>query len=256
MNKDINIVLPEADTLANAVQVVDGLLGVYKNLGVDRSFSLPWKKLSKVVLTLPAAAATSDYTFLPTGVAAGSVHSFFITQSAGDNNLQTLQVSYTANASDTVETVKAQLTSIINALESTGLIDVDLTDLGVASALQIEGTAANPVAAVSGPQGGTNTLATLGSEAVGAGADLLALGVVDTFDGDLPLAADSYAEYRFEFMAPKGHGGINGQTSDQEHVLRVFADSTAGAGYTDLDAVIDSLIDGSYTTAELLGANV
>ena len=31
MNKDINIVLPAADTLANAVQVVDGLLGVYKN---------------------------------------------------------------------------------------------------------------------------------------------------------------------------------------------------------------------------------
>jgi hypothetical protein len=255
MNKDINIVLPAADTVANAVQVIDGLLGTYKNAGADRSFSFPWKKLSKVVLTPPAAAATSDYTFLPTGVAAGSVHSFFITQSAGDNNLQTLQVSYTANASDTVETVSDQLIVIINALESTGLIDVTLTDLGVAG-VQIEGTAANPVAAVSGPQGGTNTLATLGSEAVGAGADLLALGVADTFDGDLPLAADSYAEYRFEFMAPKGHGGINGQTSDQEHVLRMFADSTAGAGYTALDAVIDSLIDGSYTTAELLGANV
>ena len=255
MNKDINIVLPAADTVANAVQVIDGLLGTYKNAGADRSFSLPWKKLSKVVLTLPAAAATSDYTFLPTGVAAGSVHSFFITQSAGDNNLQTLQVSYTANASDTVATVSDQLIVIINALESTGLIDVTLTDLGAAG-VQIEGTAANPVAAVSGPQGGTNTLATLGSEAVGAGADLLALGVVDTFDGDLPLAADSYAEYRFEFMAPKGHGGINGQTSDQEHVLRVYADSTAGAGYTALDAVIDSLIDGSYTTAELLGSNV
>jgi hypothetical protein len=255
MNKDINIVLPAADTVANAVQVIDGLLGTYKNAGADRSFSFPWKKLSKVVLTPPAAAATSDYTFLPTGVAAGSVHSFFITQSAGDNNLQTLQVSYTANASDTVATVSDQLIVIINALESTGLIDVTLTDLGVAG-VQIEGTAANPVAAVSGPQGGTNTLATLGSEAVGAGADLLALGVADTFDGDLPLAADSYAEYRFEFMAPKGHGGINGQTSDQEHVLRMFADSTAGAGYTALDAVIDSLIDGSYTTAELLGANV
>jgi hypothetical protein len=38
---------------------------------------------------------------------------------------------------------------------------------------------------------------------------------------------------------------FNGQTSDQEHVLRMYADSTAGAGYTNLDAVIDSLIDGS-----------
>ena len=256
MNKDINIVLPAADTVANAVQVIDGLLGTYKNAGADRSFSLPWKKLSKVVLTPPAVAVTSDYEFLPTAVADGSVHSFFITQSAGDNNSQTLQVSYTANASDTVETVKAQLIVIINAIESTGLIDVDLTDLGVGLALQIEGTATNPVAAVSGEQGGTLTLNAAGSEAVGAGADLLALGVVDTFDGDLPLAADSYAEYRLEFMAPKGHGGINGQTSDQEHVLRIYADSTAGAGYTALDAVIDSLIDGSYTTAELLGSNV
>jgi hypothetical protein len=57
-------------------------------------------------------------------------------------------------------------------------------------------------------------------------------------------------------MAPKGHGGMNGQTSDQEHVLRMYADSTAGAGYAALDAVIDSLIAGSYTTAELLGSDV
>jgi len=254
MNKDINIVLPAADTVANAVQVIDGLLGTYKNAGADRSFSLPWKKLSKVVLTLPAAAVESDYKFTPTGVAAGSVHSFFITQSAGDNNLQTLQVSYTANASDTVATVCDQLIVIIGALESTGLIDVDLTDN--ATDIDIDGTATNPFLVISGEQGGTLAVTAAGSEAVGAGADLLALGVVDTFDGDLPLAADSYAEYRFEFMAPKGHGGINGQTSDQEHVLRMYADSTAGAGYTALDAVIDSLIDGSYTTAELLGSNV
>ena len=256
MNKDINIVLPAADTLANAVQVVDGLLGVYKNAGADRTFTLPWKKLSKVSITLPAAAVLSDYEFLPTGVSGGSVHSLFITQAAGDNSVQTVQVSYTANASDTVETVKTQLTSIINALESTGLIDVDLTDLGVGLALQIEGTATNPFLSISGAQGGTITVNAVGSEAVGEGADLLARGIVDAFDGDLPLVADTYAEYRFEFMAPKGHGGINGQTSDQEHVLRVFADSTAGAGYTALDAVIDSLIDGTYTTAELLGSNV
>lgn len=254
MNKDINIVLPAADTVANAVQVVDGLLGTYKNGGADRSFSLPWKKLSKVVLTLPAAAVESDYKFTPTGVAAGSVHSFYITQSAGDNNSQTLQVSYTANASDTVATVCDQLIVIIGALESTGLIDVDLTDN--ATDIDIDGTATNPFLVISGAQGGTLAVTAAGSEAVGAGADLLARGIVDTFDGDLPLAADSYAEYRFEFMAPKGHGGMNGQTSDQEHVLRMYADSTAGAGYTALDAVIDSLIDGSYTTAELLGSNV
>ena len=254
MNKDINIVLPAADTLANAVQVVDGLLGVYKNAGADRTFTLPWKKLSKVSITLPAAAVESDYKFTPTGVADGSVHSFYITQGAGDNAVQTIQVSYTANASDTVATVCDQLIVIINALESTGLIDVDLTDN--ATDIDIDGTATNPFFSISGAQGGTLAVTAAGSEAVGEGADLLDRGIVDAFDGDLPLVADTYAEYRFEFMAPKGHGGINGQTSDQEHVLRVFADSTAGAGYTALDAVIDSLIDGSYTTAELLGSNV
>lgn len=254
MNKDINIVLPAADTLANAVQVVDGLLGVYKNAGADRVFTLPWKKLSKVSITLPAAAVESDYKFTPTGVADGSVHSFYITQGVGDNAVQTIQVSYTANASDTVATVCDQLIVIINALESTGLIDVDLTDN--ATDIDIDGTATNPFFSISGAQGGTLAVTAAGNEAVGEGADLLARGIVDAFDGDLPLVADTYAEYRFEFMAPKGHGGINGQTSDQEHVLRVFADSTAGAGYTALDAVIDSLIDGSYTTAELLGSNV
>ncbi len=260
MNKDINIILTTAETLATAVDFVDGLGRVLKTTDVQYTF--PWKKLGAVSKVNAAAAVESDYSFLPTGVAAGSVHSFFITQSAGDNNLQTLQVSYTANASDTVETVKAQLTSIINALESTGLIDVDLTDLGVGLALQIEGTAANPVAAVSGPQGGTNTLTALGSEAVGAGADLLALGVADSFPSvglaaALPVVGLSYSEYTFELMMPKGNGGFNEQTSDQAVSLKVYADEgAAGWGPGGLDAVIDSIIDGSYTAAELLGSNV
>ena len=58
-------------------------------------------------------------------------------------------------------------------------------------------------------------------------------------------------------MAPKGNGGFNEQTSDQAVSLKVYADEASpGWGPGGLDAVIDSIIDGSYTAAELLGSNV
>ena len=253
MNKDINIVLTEAETVATAVDFRDGLGRVLKT--ADVIYTFPWKKVGAVLRNNGAAAATSNYSFLPTAVSDGSVHSFYITQSTGDNESRTIQVSYTANASDDVDTVKAQLIVIINALESTGLIDVNLTDLGVGLALRIEGTATNPVAAVSGAQGGTILLPFAGSEAINAGADLAALGVVDSFDSSVIPTAALYNEYTFELMAPKGSGGFNEQTNDQKVLLKVYADQ-ASLTSAALDAVIDSIIDGSYTAAELLGSNV
>ena len=252
MNQDINIVLPAADTLANALQFIDGLGGAYKNAGADLAYSFPWKKLGRVSKTAAAAAVVSDIKFTPSAVSDGSVHSFLITQRIGDD-IRTLPVSYTANAADTIATVCDQLIVILTALDASGAIDVATTDN--ATDIDIAGTADAAVLTIAGAQGGTLTVNAAGSYAVGQGADLLAEGIVDSFDGDLPVTGISYSEYRLELMAPKGHGGFNGQTSDQEHVLYMYADEAA-AGFAALDAVVDSVIDGSYTAAELLGSNV
>lgn len=247
MNKDINIVLNGADAAAASFDVADGVVSI-------DSYSFPWKKIQKVIKTVSAAAVESDYKFTPTGVADGSVHSFYITQGAGDNAVQTIQVSYTANASDTVATVCDQLIVIINALESTGLIDVDLTDN--ATDIDIDGTATNPFFSISGAQGGTLAVTAAGNEAVNAGADLLARGIADSFDSDLPASGTTYTLYDWSLKLPKGKGGFNGQTDDQDVSLKLFVqEGQAGTAalVTEVDNVLAGLNPSGTGSDELLG---
>jgi hypothetical protein len=247
MNKDINIVLNGADAAAASFDVADGVVSI-------DGYSFPWKKIQKVIKTVSAAAVESDYKFTPTGVADGSVHSFYITQGAGDNSVQTIQVSYTANASDTVATVCDQLIVIINALESTGLIDVDLTDN--ATDIDIDGTATNPFFSISGAQGGTLAVTAAGSEAVNEGADLLARGIADSFDSDLPASGTTYTLYDWSLKLPKGKGGFNGQTDDQDVSLKLFVqDGQPGTLplVTEIDNVLAGLNPGGTGSDELLG---
>ena len=247
MNKDINIVLNGADAAAASFDVADGVVSI-------DGYSFPWKKIQKVIKTVSAAAVESDYKFTPTGVADGSVHSFYITQGAGDNSVQTIQVSYTANASDTVATVCDQLIVIINALESTGLIDVDLTDN--ATDIDIDGTATNPFFSISGAQGGTLAVTAAGSEAVNAGADLLARGIADSFDSDLPASGTTYTLYDWSLKLPKGKGGFNGQTDDQDVSLKLFVqEGQAGTAalVTEVDNVLAGLNPSGTGSDELLG---
>lgn len=82
--------------------------------------------------------------------------------------------------------------------------------------------------------------------------DLNTEGVVASFQVDgsgdpLKFTADAvYAEYRIPFMASKGYGGFNEQTSDQEHLLKVYikqSGSTAAnfaAALTGLDNVVSA----------------
>jgi hypothetical protein len=45
-------------------------------------------------------------------------------------------------------------------------------------------------------------------------------------------------------MLPKGSGGFNEQTSDQEHTLNLYLNDTVGANYTALVADVDLLLAG------------
>jgi hypothetical protein len=71
---------------------------------------------------------------------------------------------------------------------------------------------------------------------------LIADGVEASFQRDLngiPVqleANETYLEASYSFMAPKGYGGFNNQTSDQEHLLKVYVKQT--------DADIDHAVDG------------
>lgn len=71
---------------------------------------------------------------------------------------------------------------------------------------------------------------------------LIADGVEASFQRDangIPIqleANETYLEASYSFMAPKGYGGFNNQTSDQEHLLKVYVKQT--------DADIDDAVDG------------
>ena len=73
---------------------------------------------------------------------------------------------------------------------------------------------------------------------------------------DLPVSGKEYTHYEFELMLPKGNGGFNHQTDDQAVGVNMYIDEGAGAGYTALDGELTDILDGTYTTADLIGSNV
>lgn len=56
-------------------------------------------------------------------------------------------------------------------------------------------------------------------------------------------------------MMPKGYGGINEQTSDQAVNLKIYADEGA-AGWAAFNNAVTSILDGTFTTADLIGSDV
>jgi len=76
--------------------------------------------------------------------------------------------------------------------------------------------------------------------------DLIAAGVKASFQKDvngdavLPTAGATYLESKFSFMAPKGYGGFNNQSSDQEHLLKVYV-KQSGATAANFSKALDGL---------------
>lgn len=260
MNKDINIVLTEAETLATAVDFVDGLGRILKGTGPTAvKYTFPWKKLGTLSKVNAAAGAAGQYTITPGALAANTEYSFYLTQEVGGEIITEKIVFVSgATAPATPDVVCDAWRSVINAHVNAGRLAVTAggttTLTLVASSLDNFNLTTQEVS-LAGIVVNQAPVAP-----VGRGADLLAEGIVDSFpepgsNAALPIVGDTYSEYTFELMMPKGNGGFNEQTSDQAVLLKVYADE-GSAGFAALDLVIDSIIDGTYTAAELLGSNV
>ena len=259
MNQDINIVLTTAETVAAAVDFVDGLGRILK--GATVTYTYPWKKLQATSKTTGAAGAAGQYTITPGALAANTDYSFYLTQEM-DDEIITERITFTsgATAPANAQAVCDAWRAVINAHNNSGRIAVTAGGTGtltlVASSVDNYNLTTQEIslAGIVVNQAPVSPL--------GRGADLLAEGIVDSFPAvgaaaALPVAGLSYSEYTFELMMPKGNGGFNEQTSDQAVKLKVYADEGApGTNWSDLDAEVDKIINGTYTTAELVGSAV
>ena len=258
MNKDINIILTTAETVATAVDFVDGLGRILK--GADVQYTFPWKKLGAVSKSTGAAGTEGIVTATPGTGAANTEYAFFLTQEVS-GELITERITWVSGAATpTPAEICDGWRDVVLAHVAAGRLAITVPAAGANTLILPASSVDNfNLTGVSGPLGAAAQTAAPVAP-VGRGADLLAEGIVDSFPAvgsaaALPVVGLSYSEYTFELMAPKGNGGFNEQTSDQAVSLKVYADEGA-AGWGGLDAVIDSIIDGSYTAAELLGSNV
>jgi hypothetical protein len=226
MNKDINIVLTGADGAATAFDVVGGLSTITK-ASSGSTYSFPWKKVNGAGGILGAAEVAAQVTVDVTGSVAGDEYFFYLTQSI-DGEIKQQRISVLGQSTD-------QLTSdaIVSAIETIAgagggsLLKASADNAGgTVTLVTIDSDAGYPLLSISNASSGVLTLATVtpGEAAINAGADLAALGVTDSFDGEVPSAA-LYNLYDLHLMLPKGHGGINGQTSDQEVDLKLYVEA-------------------------------
>ncbi len=126
---------------------------------------------------------------------------------------------------------------------------------GTVTLVTIDSDAGYPLLSISNASSGVLTIATVtpGVSAKNAGTDLAALGVTDSFDGEVPSAA-LYNLYDLHLMLPKGHGGINGQTSDQEVDLKLYVEA-GSAVEAEIAFVLAGLNPSGTGSDELLGQN-
>jgi hypothetical protein len=264
MNRDINIILTTAETLVTAIDFVEGLGRIRKGVAADSvQYTFPWKKLGAVSISPAAAGTAGIVTITPGALAANTTYSFFLTQDMELMFEETAveQITWTSGA------IAPTAIEICNGWRDVVLSHVNAGRLAITVPAAGAATLILPAASVDNfnLRGVSGTLGTAVQTAapvapVGRGADLLAEGIVDSFPAvgavaALPVAGLSYSEFTFELMMPKGNGGFNEQTSDQAVSLKVYADEGA-AGWAALDAVVDTIIDGTYTAAELLGSDV
>lgn len=247
MNKDINIVLNSTDVVAAAFDVADGVVTV-------DDFQFPWKKIQKMTKTAAVTGAGGAITLTPDTPSAGVEYGFTITQTVADV-LHVSRVGYVAVAGDTPTTVCDNLRTLLQAMENAGRLDVTLT--GTTTCV-ITASDDNAIISVGGLIGLSSSPASgiAGTAAVNDGGDLLAEGIVDSFDGTLPQDGLEYTSWEFELMLPKGSGGFNEQTSDQAVSLVLYLDE-AGTAYAALNTEIQNVADGLNPSGtgseELLG---
>ena len=244
MNKPIEIVLNTIAAAAADLTVVGGVIGI-------DDYSFPWKKLFSAEKQLAVVEVDAIQNAKITAVAAGIEYSFILTQRVG-GDLIVERIAYTASTGDTYTNVSAGWKAIVDAHAASGRIKVASTVIStvtnaddVLTITSADGYALMSVSNASNSVTLNIAGATTGVAAVNAGADLLAAGVVDSFDStQKPVSGKVYTSYELTLMLPKGSGGFNEQTSDQKHTLMLYLETTA-TNYAALVLEIDKLLAGT-----------
>lgn len=236
MNKPINIILNTIAASAADLSVAGGVVTI-------DSYSFPWRGMSAAEKSAAVTAATGAITLTPTSPSAGTEYGFTITQYVAGKK-HTSRVGYVAIATDTATTVCNNLRTILNAFVSVGKLDV--VGSGTSTCV-ITSTATNPLISVGGLDDVAASASSAGTAGVNEGDTLLSEGVSDSFDADLPLSGSEYTLYELALKLPKGYGGFNGQTSDQEITLNLWLDEGA-TNFAALEGDVDDLIAGVDAT--------
>lgn len=246
MNLPIEIVLNTFQATAADLDVAGGVVTIDE-------YSFPWKKLFSAEKQLAVAEVDAIQNARIDAVSAGTEYSFILTQQV-DSELVVERIAYTASTGDTWTNVSAAWKSIVDAHAAAGRIKIASTAISTVTnaddTLTITSSDGYALLSVSNASNSVtlNVGATTGVPAKNSGADLLAEGVKDSFDGDLPISGDTYTSYELTLMLPKGSGGFNEQTSDQEHTLKLYLNDGGGANYTALVGDIDNLLAGVDAT--------
>ena len=237
MNKPINIILNTMVATAADLDVAGGVVTI-------DDYSFPWKKLFSAekqlaVTETPAAPTITVGTPVP-----GTEYFFYVSQWI-DGALEQHRISVTA-ATAAPGDLATLIDSAVDVIAAAGGGSrLKATSIAAANEVTITSIAGYANLTVSNASSSVLVLGGVaGISAKNSGADLLAAGVADSFDSDLPISGDTYTSYELTLMLPKGSGGFNEQTSDQEHTLNLYLNDGGGANYTALVADVDLLLAG------------
>tara|TARA_R110001632_G_scaffold48685_2_gene122520 strand:- start:1510 stop:2271 length:762 start_codon:yes stop_codon:yes gene_type:complete len=237
MNKPIEIVLNTIAATAADLNVVGGIVTI-------DDYSFPWKKMFSAEKQLSVAGTAGIITATPGALSSGTEYAFFLTQEVNGEVITERITWVSGSATPTAINVADGWRSVVLAHVNAGRFKITVPAAGaVTLILPASSVADYNLTSVSGPLGSTAQTAAPVSP-VNLGADLLAAGVVDSFDStQKPVSGKVYTSYELTLMLPKGSGGFNEQTSDQEHTLMLYLETTA-TNYAVLLADIDLLLNG------------
>ena len=239
MNKPINIILNTMLAAAADLDVAGGVVTI-------DDYSFPWKKLFSAEKQLAVAETPAAPTITVGTPVPGTEYSFFVSQWIG-GTLEQHRISVTA-ATATPGDLATLIDSAVDVIAAAGGGSRLKTTSAVTATNEVTISSISGYANLTVSNASSSVLALGGVAGVSAknsGADLLAAGVADSFDSDLPISGDTYTSYELTLMLPKGSGGFNEQTSDQEHTLNLYLNDTVGANYAALVLEVDKLLAGT-----------